>query len=109
MPLSEDDERILRQIEEQLQRDPSFAKEFTPVVRSSRRSLFLAAFGTVVAVAMSVLLLSVSPYLAFGAFVAAMCCVVVAERHARTLGEDAVRQMAAMRRNIPGPGRSRPG
>lgn len=109
MPLSEDDERILRQIEEQLQRDPSFAKEFTPVARSSRRALFVAAFGTVLAVALSVLLLSVSPYLAFAAFIGAMFCVVTAERHARTVGEDAVRQMAAMRRNIPGAGRGRPG
>lgn len=109
MPLSEDDERILRQIEEQLQRDPSFAKEFTPVVRTSRRSLVVASIGTIVAVSLTVLLLAVSPYLAFVAFVAAMVCVVVAERHVRTLGEDAVRQMAAMRRNMPGSGRSGPG
>jgi hypothetical protein len=107
MPLSEDDERILRQIEEQLQRDPSFAREFEPEVSSARRSLFIMVAGTVLAVALTVLLLSVSPFLAFGVFTLAMLCVVRAERHARAIGEDAVRQMAAMRRNIPGAGRGR--
>lgn len=108
MPLSEDDERILRQIEEQLQRDPSFAREFEPAVTSARRSLFVTVVGTVLAVALSVLLLAVSPYLAFGAFVLAMLCVVRAEQHVRAIGEDAVRQMAVMRRNAPGAGRGRP-
>jgi hypothetical protein len=108
MPLSEDDERILRQIEEQLQRDPSFAREFEPEVSSARRSLFVTVVGTVFAVALTVLLLSVSPYLAFAAFLVAMLCVARAERHVRAIGEDAVRQMAAMRRNIPGAGRNRP-
>lgn len=108
MPLSEDDERILRQIEEQLQRDPSFAREFEPEVSSARRSLFVMVVGTVLAVALTVLLLAVNPLLAFVGFVLAMLCVVRAERHVRAIGEDAVRQMAAMRRNMPGAGRGRP-
>ena len=43
MPLSEDEQRILRQIEEQLQRDPRFGREIAtiglvvPEVRRDRR------------------------------------------------------------------------
>lgn len=99
MPLSEDEQRILRQIEEQLQRDPGFARDLRPAVSSSRRSLLLAAVGGVLAVGICVLLLSVSPYLAFAAFVVAVFAVVYAERHARALGDEAIRQVAAMRRN----------
>lgn len=104
MPLSEDEQRILRQIEEQLQRDPSFARELTPEPDSSRRSLFFAIAGTVVAIAVCVLLLAVSPYLAFAAFVVAMLALVRAERHLRVLSDDAIKQVSAMRRSRPGRG-----
>ena len=99
MPLSEDEQRILRQIEEQLQRDPGFARDLRPAVTSSRRSLLVAVLAGIVAVAVCVLLLTVSPYLAFVAFIGAMAAVVYAERHARALGDEAIRQVAAMRRN----------
>ncbi len=39
MPLSEDEQRILREIEEQLHRDPNFARDLSPVRGASRRSL----------------------------------------------------------------------
>jgi len=107
MPLSEDEQRILRQIEEQLQRDPNFARDLTPQRQGSRRSFFVAAAGTVVAVALCVLLLAVSPYLAFGAFVLAMVGVVRAERHVRTLGDEAIQQVSALRRQRPGSGSQR--
>lgn len=106
MPLSEDEQRILRQIEEQLQRDPNFARDLAPEPRGSRRSLFVAVIGTVAAVAVCVLLLAVSPYVAFVAFLAAMAGVVRAERHVRMLGDEAIRQVSAMRRQRPGSGAS---
>lgn len=99
MPLSEDEQRILREIEEQLHRDPNFARDLTPSASGSRRSLLLAVFGGVLLVAVCVLLISVSPYLAFVAFVGAIAAVVMAERHLRALGDQAMRQVAAMRRN----------
>lgn len=105
MPLSEDEQRILRQIEEQLQRDPGFARELRPSASVSRRSLVLAVIGGVIAVAVCVLLLSVSPYLSFVAFIGAIAAVVFAERHLRVLGDEALRQVAAMRRNAPGTAR----
>jgi hypothetical protein len=105
MPLSEDEQRILREIEEQLHRDPNFARELSPVRAGSRRSLFLSVSGGVLAVGLCVLLLAVSPYLAFAAFLAAMAAVVYAERHVRALGDEALRQVAALRRNASGASR----
>ena len=49
--------------------------------------------------AVCVLLLSVSAYLSFAAFLGAIAAVVYAERHLRVLGDEALRQVAAMRRN----------
>lgn len=98
MPLSEDEQRILRQIEEQLQRDPGFARELRPSAAGSRRGLAMTIALGVVAIAVCVLLLSVSPWLAFAAFVGAIVAVVRAERHVRVLGDEAMRQVAAMRR-----------
>jgi hypothetical protein len=87
MPLSEDEQRILRQIEEQLQRDPTFGREMHHRRASSRRSVVLTAIAAVLCLALSVVLLSVSPYLAFIAFIGAVIAVVFAERHVRSLGE----------------------
>jgi ferric-dicitrate binding protein FerR (iron transport regulator) len=87
MPLSEDEQRILRQIEEQLQRDPSFARDLHARRPASRRGLVLGLVGAVLALAMCIALLSVSPYLSLVAFVAAVLCTAVAERHVRDIGE----------------------
>ena len=42
MPLSEDEQRILRQIEQELEQDPSFSERGVAV---SRRRLFISLFG----------------------------------------------------------------
>jgi len=99
MPLSEDEQRILREIEEQLHRDPNFARDLSPVRDASRRSLFTAIIGGVIAVAVCVLLLGTSPYLSFVAFVGAVAAVMVAERHLRALGDEALQRVGTMRRN----------
>ena len=106
MPLSEEEQRILRQIEEQLQRDPGFARDLRPTSSGSRRGLFLSVALGVVAIALAVFLLSVSPYLSFVAFVGALAAAVVAERYVRALGDEALRQVQAMRRNASGAGRN---
>ena len=92
----------IRQIEEQLQRDPNFARDLTPERRGSRRSLLVSIVGTIAAIALCVLLLAVSPYVAFIAFLVAMVGVVRAEQHVRLLGDEAIRQVSAMRRQRPG-------
>ena len=47
MPLSEDEQRILRQIEEQLQRDPSFGRDIRNHTANTRRTAIASAFGAV--------------------------------------------------------------
>lgn len=87
MPLSEDEQRILRQIEEQLQRDPSFGRDIKPRHVGSRRAVIVSSVGTVVCLVLTVVLLAVSPYLSFVAFIAAVAALVVAERHVAAIGE----------------------
>ena len=94
MPLSEDEQRILRQIEEQLQRDPGFGRNIHGRQSGSRRSMALSGFGAVVCLVFTVALLSVSPYMSFVAFVGAVALALVCERHARTLGRQSLENLS---------------
>lgn len=94
MPLSEDEQRILRQIEEHLQRDPGFGRTLHRPKGGSRRRLFLWGTLTVVAVGLTVAFLSVSPFLSFGAFVGAVVCGMFLERQARLLGEEGLNHLS---------------
>lgn len=87
MPLSEEEQRILRQIEEQLQRDPGFGRNLHHSGQGDRRVLTLAGLAALGCLVLTVALLSVSPYLSFVAFIGAVMAALVAERHARSLGE----------------------
>lgn len=94
VPLSEDEQRILRQIEEQLQRDPGFGRTLHPRSGGSRRSMVLAGFGAVAGLVLTVALLSVSPYLSFVAFVLAVVAALVCEHHARVLGRQSLENLS---------------
>ena len=90
MPLSEDEQRILRQIEEQLQRDPSFGRDIKPRQVGSRRAVIVSSVSTVLCVEVCLLIcleLGVSPYLSFIAFIGAVAALVIAERHVAAIGE----------------------
>lgn len=76
MPLSEDEQRILRQIEEHLQRDPSFGREIRNRSASSRRMAVVSGLVTVALLALAVMLLAASPYVAFAAFVGSVFAAV---------------------------------
>jgi len=104
MPLSEDEKRILRQIEEQLQRDPGFGRTIGEGHGANRRTLALSGFGALLCLVLTVALLSVSPYLSFVAFVGAVAAALVCERHARTLGEAGLNQLSDAMRGRFGPG-----
>lgn len=79
MPLSEDEQRILRQIEEQLQRDPKFGRQAK--AKAMPAAGWLPRVGLSVALlAATILTIGVSPYVAFVCFV---CCVVVSASAAR--------------------------
>jgi cytochrome c oxidase assembly factor CtaG len=75
MPLSEEEQRILRQIEEQLQRDPRFSRQ-QRAPRQAKGGGTWAAVGAVAFLAATVLLIGVSPYAAFVAFVLCAACAV---------------------------------
>lgn len=104
MPLSEDEQRILRQIEEQLQRDPGFGRTLEPPSSGSRRGLLVAGALTLAGLVLTVAMLGVSPYLSFVAFVGAVAAALVAERHARAVGEAGLSHLSdSMRGRFPAP------
>ena len=109
MPLSEDEQRILRQIEEQLQRDPSFGRDIKPRHVGSRRAVILSSVATVVGLVLTVLFLAVSPYLSFATFVGAVAALVIAERHVAAIGEAGLNHLSDTVRSRLGGSAGRPG
>ncbi len=103
MPLSENEQRILRQIEEQLQRDPGFGRDMTHARRGNRRVLLLSGAGAILFLVLTVALLSVSPLLSFVAFIAAVASALLAEYHARSLGEAGLSHLSESVRGRFGP------
>jgi|SRR5215216_4206462 Flp pilus assembly protein TadB len=85
MPLSEHEQRILRQIEQQLEQDPTFAARG---YRVSRSRVVLLSLGLVGAIVVTVLGLSVSFWLAFGAFFVVLALAVGLEREVRLLARE---------------------
>lgn len=85
MPLSEDEQRILRQIEQQLEQDPTFAARG---YRVPRRRVALLIVGLVVSTAVTVLGLSISFWLAFAAFFVVLAIAVALEREVRLLARE---------------------
>ena len=108
MPLSEDEQRILRQIEEQLGRDPGFGRNLHKSDGGSRRVLFASSAAAVFCLVLTIVFLSVSPYLSFVAFIGAVVAALFAERHARTLSEAGLNHLSeSMRGRFGSPPRSR--
>jgi membrane associated rhomboid family serine protease len=85
MPLSEHEQRILRQIEQQLEQDPTFAARG---YRVSRSRVVLLAVGLVGAIVITVLGLSVSFWVAFGGFLVVLAIAVALEREVRLLARE---------------------
>ena len=96
MPLSEEEQRILRQIEEHLQRDHTFGRSLLPPRRhsSGAGALWLSVVLTVGLFAGSILLLAVHPLLSFAAFVGSIGAAVVAEARLREYGEEHLGQLS---------------
>ena len=85
MPLSEHEQRILRQIEQQLEQDPTFA---TRGYRVARSRLVLLIVGLLGAIVLTVLGLSVSFWLAFAGFLVVLAVAVALEREVRLLARE---------------------
>jgi hypothetical protein len=96
MPLSEDEKRILREIEEQLQADPKFAQAVSSsgLYRHSAKTLRWAALGIVGGLALLIAALQVHFVLAFVGFVVMLASAVVVERQVRAMGRAGLQDVA---------------
>lgn len=95
MPLSEDEQRILTDIENHLyESDPALVREVsqTTVYTHAVRNLKWAALGVAVGFLLMLLLLSRSYWFAFGGFLLMLGSVLWAERNARKLGRAGIDQ-----------------
>jgi len=90
VPLSEDEHRILRQIEEQLKADPAFALKVNQRSHSgaSARHLVWSAIGLVVSLGVVIAALQISALLSFAAFIVMVVAGVFLERELAVRGRD---------------------
>lgn len=87
MPLSEDEQRILRQIELDLQSDPTFADRG---YRVSRQRLVVLSICLVAGLVLTVAGLAISFWLAFAAFVGVLVLAVMLEQEIRVVGREKI-------------------
>lgn len=95
MPLSEEEQRILSEIENQLRAsDPDLARQVgsTTVYTDSLRKLRWGIVAFVAALVLSVVLLTVNYLLAFVGFLALVGAAVFIERNARRLGRAGINE-----------------
>lgn len=85
MPLSEDEQRILRQIEQELEQDPTFSQRG---YRVSRRRSLLLAFGLVVGLVVTIGGLALNYVVAFAGFVLVLVMAALLESELRLLGRE---------------------
>ena len=96
MPLSEDEQRILHEIEQQFyESDPAFAREVakTTVYRHHGRNLKWAALGFFVGFAL-LLGFAVNLILGFAGFLVMLGCAFVFERNLRKMGKAGWKQVS---------------
>lgn len=89
MPLSEEEQRILQEIEQQLYAsDPGLAREVgaTTIFTHAGRNLKWATLGFLAGVVFMVATLATSPVLAFLGFLAMLASAVFFERNLRKMG-----------------------
>ena len=96
MPLSDDENRILREIEESLKADESFAQKVSSsgLYMHAARTVKRATAGLVVSLAVMVVLLQVHFLLAFVAFVGMLSLLLVIEKQLRLMGRAGVQDLS---------------
>jgi Flp pilus assembly protein TadB len=104
MPLSEDEQRILRQIEQELESDPTFSERG---YRVSRRRLVLLAAGLLAGLVLTVAGLALSFWLAFIGFVGVLIMAVLLEAEIRVVGREKLGNLP-INAWLAGAGRQRP-
>jgi len=96
LPLSEDEERILKDIEREFyENDPAFAREVreTTLYKHAWRNIKLSLVGFVAGLVLLVAALASSYLLAFGGFLVMLACALVIERNARKMGRAGLESM----------------
>ncbi len=102
MPLSEDEQRILSEIESHLyESDPALAKEVaeTTVYTHAFRNIKWAVVGLVIGVVLMIALLSVHPLWSFCGFLIMLGSLLFLERNARHVGKVGLSQMGQSMRS----------
>lgn len=96
MALSDDEQRILREIEDQLKSDEKFANAVSSsgLYRHSARRVWWSSLGMLASLIGIVFALQFHYLLAFGAFVAMLGCALVIERQLRLIGRAGVQDLA---------------
>lgn len=103
MPLSEEEQRILSEIEQQLYAtDPELAREIadSTLYRHAARSLKWAAVGFLAGSAILVGTLHLSPWLALVGFFVMLACTLSFERNIRQLGRAGLESLSGGRRAV---------
>jgi uncharacterized membrane protein len=96
VPLSEDEQRILSEIEQQLyETDPALAREVaeTTVYSHAFRNLKWALTGFIIGIVAMIVMLSTAYWLAFGGFLLMLASALWFERNVRMLGRVGLHQM----------------
>jgi Protein of unknown function (DUF3040) len=96
MPLSEDEQRILQQIEQQFyESDPDFAQQVSAsgLERHAGRNLKLGIVGFLLGIVAVVATLPIHVALAFGGFLLMLGSLLLVDRSARTLGRQGLRRV----------------
>lgn len=103
MPLSDDEQRILRQIEEQLQHDEQFATKVSPagLYRHSRKVVAWSVLGALVSLAGTVFLLAWHFLFAFAGFLLMLAFVLVIERQLRAISKAGFKDVVGALRGTP--------
>jgi len=94
--LSDDEQRILREIEDQLKSDEKFASAVSSsgLYRHSARKVWWLMLGMVVSLFAVVVALQIHYLLAFAAFVVMLGCALMIERQLRLIGRAGVQDLA---------------
>jgi len=90
VPLSEEEQRILRQIEQQLEQDPTFSQRG---YRVSRRRSLLLVVGLIAGFAITIGGLAVNFVVAFAGFVLVLLMAIMLESELRLLGRERLGQL----------------
>ena len=90
MPLSEEEQRILRQIEQELEQDPTFAQRG---YRVSRRRSALLVVGLIGGLALTIGGLALNFLFAFAGFLLVLVVALMLETELRLLGRERLGQL----------------